>query len=273
MFGLFGKRNLLDDELAGWQFDVFAWLLRHTGGFAAFGQRRGVFPTSACFPHSAEHGHALAEAMFDQVRAHAGMADWPCVVQPQEHDPDPLVGPALLVQGAPQSPAGTYRGTEDGALITYHPRQLGDPMALVATFAHELAHYRTERFPEPPPGGWDVWEPATDLAAVFLGFGIFLANAHFRFSQHSDGQTMGWQSQRQGYLSEPEILHMQAIFSNLLELPAAGTLPHLKPALRGMFKRLYREVAAATGELEKLRAIMAARPVHSVMHPESAAAS
>lgn len=255
MFSIFGKKTLLGQELTEWQFDVFAWLLRHTGGLTAFRQRRLILPTPAFFPQRNERGHAFAEAIFGQVRGHAGMDDWPCAVHPQDDDPDPLVGRALLIQGAPQSPAGTYRGTEEGALITYHPRQLGDPMALIATFAHELAHYRTARFAEPPPGGWEVWEPVTDLAAVFLGFGIFLANTHFRFSQHGDGQTMGWRSRRQGYLSEPEILHMHAIFTNLLELPLAATTAHLKPSLRGIFKRLCREVAAATAELEKLRAL------------------
>ncbi len=255
MFGLFRKGTLLGDELSEWQFDVFAWLLRHTGGFEAFRQRRMVLPTPVCFPQRGERGHALAEAIFGQVRRHAGMEDWPCTVQPQEDDPNPLVGRALLIQGAPQSPAGTFRSTDEGALITYHPQKLNDPMALVATFAHELAHYRTAGFPVPPPGGWEVWEPVTDLAAVFLGFGLFLANSHFQFAQHQSGGTMGWRSQRQGYMSEPEVLHMHAIASILLALPMADSLPYLKPALCGVWKRLYKEVASATAELDKLRAL------------------
>lgn len=48
---------------------------------------------------------------------------------------------------------------------------------------------------------------------------------------------------------------MHAIFSNVLALPLAATTAHLKPSLRGIFKRLCREVAAATAELEKLRAL------------------
>ena len=255
MFGLFRKGTLLGDELTEWQFDVFAWLLRHTGGFEAFRQRRLIQPTPAFFARQGEQGHAFAEVLFEQVRQHADMADWPCTLQAQDDDPDPLVGSTLLVQNVPRSPAGTFRATAEGALITYHPRKLNDPMALIATFAHELAHYRTSSFPEPPPGGWEVWEPVTDLTAVFLGFGLFLVNSRFQFSQYMDGGTMGWRTQSQGYLSEPELLHMHAIFAALLSLPMADTLAHLKPAFRGTCRRLSGEVSKARGELGKLRAL------------------
>lgn len=255
MFGLFRKGTLLGDELTEWQFDVFAWLLRHTGGFEALRQRRLIYPTPAFFPQKSAQGKAFAESIFEQVRQHAGMLDWPCMLQAQEEDPDPLVAPALLVEGTPNSPAGTFRRTGEGALITYRPGKTGDPEALIATFAHELAHYRTADFPEPPPGGWEVWEPVTDLAAVFLGFGLFLANTCFRFSQHQDARSMGWRAQWQGYVSEPELLHMHAILAHLLGVPAAEARPWLKSSLHGAWKRVYREVSQATSELERLRAV------------------
>jgi len=212
-----------------------------------------VQPTPAFFPDRGLQGHAMAEAMFARVREYAGMAGWPCELRMQEDDPNPLVSTALLVQNAPSSPAGTFRATNAGALITYHPKRLSDPMSLVATFAHELAHYQTANYPEPPPGGWDAWEHATDLAAVFLGFGLFLANSRFRFSQHSDGQTMGWKWRQQGYLSEPEVLHAHAIRCALLGTPLHQTLDHLKPALRGIYKRVQRDVQRAPQALQNLR--------------------
>ncbi|SFS09050.1 hypothetical protein SAMN05216570_2505 [Dyella sp. OK004] len=252
MFGWFRKGTLLGSELTEWQFECFDWLLRHTGGIQALKQRSLVLPTPQAFPDRGLKGHAFAEAIFARVKQYAGMEGWPCELQAQEEDPNQLVAPALLVKGSPSSPAGTFRATKSGALITYHPRQLGDPMSLVATFAHELAHYRTAGFEEPPPGGWEIWEPATDLGAVFLGFGLFLANSRFNFSQHSDGQTMGWSWRQQGYVSEPEVLHMHAILSVLLDSPCGETLRYLKPALRGIYKRVYREVRGAADVLERL---------------------
>ena len=58
---------------------------------------------------------------------------------------------------------------------------------------------------------------------------------------------------QQGYLSEPELLHMHAIRCVLLGTPARETLDHLKPALRGIYKRVQREVERSTAELEALR--------------------
>ncbi|MFK2855731.1 hypothetical protein [Dyella humi] len=253
MFGLFRKGRLLDAELTQWQLDCFEWLLEHTGGIEAFRQRRLILPTPQFFPHDGSQGHAFAEMIFHQVKVYAGMADWPCTLQCQEDDPNPMVSPQAFVKDAPSSPAGTFRKLEEGgALITYHPRQLRDPMSMVATFAHELAHYRTAGSPEPPPGGWEVWEPATDIAAVFLGFGIFLANSRFQFAQYSQGN-VGWRWRQQGYISEAEVLHMHAIVSIALGVDPQQTLPHLKPALRGIFKRVYKDVAGMHGGMRRLQ--------------------
>jgi len=258
MFGLFRRGALLDAELADWQFGCFEWLLQHTGGTDTFRQRRLILPTPQFFPHDGSQGHAFAEMLFNHVKTYAGMADWPCALRYQQDDPDPKVSQYVYVQGAPSSPAGTFRMLEDGsALITYHPNQLRDPMSLAATFAHELAHYRMKGFPEPPPGGWEVHEPATDIAAVFMGFGIFLANSRFSFSYFSDGRTSGWRWQNQGYISDVEVLHMHAIFSIMQGLPPEATLPHLKSALRGIYKRLYKDVTKMTDALQRLKQISA----------------
>jgi hypothetical protein len=254
MFGLFRKGPLLDVELGQWQFDCFEWLLQHTGGIEAFRQRRLILPTPQFFPHDGSRGHAFAEMIFNQVKAYAGMSEWVCTLECQEADPNTMVSPQAFVQGLPSSPSGTFRKLEEGgALITYNPRQLENPMGLVATFAHELAHYRTAGFAEPPPGGWEVWEPATDLAAVFLGFGVFLANSRFNFGHFNDGNTAGWRWQHQGYLSEVEVLHMHAIFSIMLGIEPRETLPHLKSALRGIYKRVYRDVRGAGERLQQLK--------------------
>jgi hypothetical protein len=256
MFGLFRKGTLLDAELTEWQFSCFEWLLQHTGGTEAFRQRRMILPTPQFFPHDGSRGHAFADMIFQRIKTHAGMANWPCELQCQEGDPDPKVSQYAYVKGAPSSPSGTFRTRTDGsALITYNPERLRDPMSLVATFAHELAHYRTAVFPEPPPGGWEIWEPATDLAAVFMGFGIFLANSRFHFSHFDNGKTSGWQWRQQGYLSEVEVLHMHAIFSVLLGVGKDETLPHLKSALRGIYKRVHKDVSGAAEAMQRLQQV------------------
>ncbi|WP_458071246.1 hypothetical protein [Rhodanobacter sp. BL-MT-08] len=250
IFGLFRKGPLLPADVAEWQFCCFEWLLKHTGGIDAYLQRRLILPTREFFPHDGSRGHELAERIFEQAKALAGMADWPCQLECQDESSKVMVASShLLLPASDVSPAGTFRALKDGgAVITYHPRQLKNPMSLAATFAHELAHYRTAQFPEPPPGGWKMWEPATDLAAVFLGFGVFLANSRFHFEHFRDEkkwrwQPSGWRSQSQGYISDVEVLHMHALVSKTLGAGVRETLPHLKSALHGIYKRVYKDIS------------------------------
>jgi hypothetical protein len=56
-------------------------------------------------------------------------------------------------------------------------------------------------------------EPLNDLLTVFLGFGVFTANAAFRFEQHQDGRSQGWSARRLGYLSEEQFGYALARFA------------------------------------------------------------
>ncbi|MFK2892831.1 hypothetical protein [Dyella flagellata] len=253
VFGWFRKEKLLDPDLAEWQLECFEWLLKHTGGIEAYRQRKVIQPTREFFPNDGSRGHELAQRLFQQVKVWAGMEEWPCRLEQQDESQKTLVASKhLLLPPSDHSPAGTFRALEEGgAVITYHPRSLQNPMSLVATFAHELAHYRTAGFPEPPPGGWEVWEPATDIAAVFLGFGIFLANSRFHFEHFTEDRktSFGWRQrsgyrwQNQGYISDAEVLHMHALVSKMLGAGVGETLPHLKPALHGIYKRMDKDIS------------------------------
>lgn len=93
--------------------------------------------------------------------------------------------------------AGHYRRENGRTVIAVSGTQATDPTALVATIAHELGHERLI-------GEYRVTgherdhEPLTDLLTVYLGFGVFNANAALRFSQNNQG----WRTQRLGYLDE-----------------------------------------------------------------------
>ena len=102
--------------------------------------------------------------------------------------------------------AGTYAdaGADDPRVITIDRSNIGEPARLVAVIAHELGHVRllgerrgsTER-PD--------HEPLTDLATVYLGMGIFTANAAFHFGRipgYGIEPAGGWQSRRLGYMTE-----------------------------------------------------------------------
>ncbi len=257
VFGFFKRAPLIESEAMNWQFDCFEWLFKNTGGFKVFSETVLVQPTNQFFPQHGITGQKLAEALFVQVKEYAGMSNWPCKLEVQDEDPNPVVAPTLVVQGAPSSPAGTFSAAEEGVVITYNPGSISDPMSLIATFAHELAHYLTGAFPEEPPEGWDNWEYATDVTSVFLGFGIFAANSAFTFSQFTSVGSQGWRSNRLGYLSEPEIIHALGIFSALKGIPQSEILEHLKPSLRGLYKRACKDLLGQAQRIERLKKIEA----------------
>jgi hypothetical protein len=251
---LTGPKPLVSAEEEDWQIACFEWLLRNTGGFGRFANAVAVLPTDAFFPQKGLRFPVLQLAIFEQIKAHAGMREWRCAVEVQQPDPNAQVSRATIVQNMPGSPAGTFRRTVAGALITYNPTLLSDPMAFIATMAHELAHFLLSEIQEPPPGGVENLEFATDMAAVFLGFGVFLLNSAFTFSQTASGTALRWSARRQGYLSEAQLVNALAIFTRLLDCEPRPISSEIKSHFRRLYKLGLRDVGRS-GRLHALRSI------------------
>ena len=125
-------------------------------------------------------------------------------------DDNMLSSPSDNIHGSWDGAAGTYELKEGKkAIISIEVSQLNDPISLIATMAHELAHeillgegYLKEND-----------EFLTDLTAVFYGFGLFLGNSRFRFVQRSTTFGSEWQSSSQGYLPEQVIGYAMAWLS------------------------------------------------------------
>lgn len=237
---MFGRKPFLEQDLQDWHLDCWAWLLRHTGGIASLRRTELVLPTRDFFPPTEATGHDRAEHIFLTVKRLSGMAEWPVTLEAQHERPERL-GPITALQHG-KGAAGTFSHDGNAARITYDPRHIRSPVTLVATFAHELGHYLTGAFPEllAPP---DMMEQATDVATVFMGFGIFGANAAFNFSQQTEFDSQGWRTERLGYLSEAEWAFALALFCALTERPADVLKDHLKPSLLGEVKRAGKVIA------------------------------
>jgi hypothetical protein len=83
---------------------------------------------------------------------------------------------------------------------------MNDPIGLVATLAHELAHYKLL-------GEYrmlDNDEHLTDLTAIAFGFGIFMGNSYFKFNQWTGSTHQGWKMKKSGYLPEQVIAYAMA---------------------------------------------------------------
>jgi hypothetical protein len=139
--------------------------------------------------------------------------------------------------------------------ISYNPSQVRRPESLISTFAHELAHYLIHSVDTPTPGGEDFEEHATDLVAVFMGFGVFLANSAFTFSQYTDVDSQGWQTFAQGYLPESELTYCLAVFLHLKEIDRTTVEPYLDKNLRKVLKTAMKEMKHLPDEVGRLRGI------------------
>lgn len=171
------------------------------------------------------------------------MEEWPCRLEAQEEDANPVVAPTIVVRNAENNPLGTIsKNDSNEVVVTYNPKITADPTQMVATFAHELSHYLTGTAPEPPPGGWGNWEFATDIGATFMGFGLFMANAAFSFRQYTDGNIQGWQTSGGGYLSLEEYSYSLAIFLKLKDMPYESAAPYCRPNIKGLLKRAFKEI-------------------------------
>ncbi|WP_051309244.1 hypothetical protein [Desulfogranum japonicum] len=243
MFNIFKKKPLLTQEAKDFQIDCFKWLLTYFGGDDFYKKTELILPTQQYFPLKSSSPDSLAIETFEKVKAYACMEEWPCVLEVQEKDPEIRVAPTVILQNVPNNPLGTFEArSENEIVITYNPRLLSNPIQLVATFAHELSHYLTATAPEPPPGGMDNWEYATDICATFLGFGVFVANAAFTFQQYSDIESQGWSVSGGGYLSEEEHSYALAIFLHLRDINPERAYPHCDTNIKAYLKRAFREI-------------------------------
>lgn len=208
--GLFGSSLPVDDDEFDWLLACFAWLDRTLG---KRDQKDGFEPQLILPSDGPIMEASTASQLFDAVKRAAGLEAWHCRLERGEERRE--MADTGLATGlySESSALGTFSVEGNSPVIRYDPALLKNPDALVATFAHELAHLVVHSIGI-PPGGEALEEHATDCTAVYLGFGIFLANSARNFSQFSDGAMQGWRSDTSGYLSENALIAALAIFEH-----------------------------------------------------------
>ncbi|MEM9573311.1 MAG: hypothetical protein AAF996_17735 [Pseudomonadota bacterium] len=230
LFG--GPRAFLTPEAETWQLDCWDWHLRQAGVAEQLAYTPLVLPNQEFFPALGVSGHERAQAIFQAVKSHAGLADWPVRLVAQNDMPAFLDGGAFVQHEG--SCAGTFRIDETGeAVITYAPDLVDNPAGLIATLAHELGHYLNETFDSDPPGDLELNEPATDITSIILGYGIFSANHCLVHESFDSGYRVG----KVGYLTEEERIFSLAIFLEMTGRSTEDAAPYLKKYLGKQLKK------------------------------------
>ncbi len=172
-----------------------------------------VLPNESFFPDPYDGSKASVAAMAARIAEISGVSSDAFVVEIFAEGEEAWRRSIPLWNGKTNDAAGLYfHHTDEGRhTIGVHAKYLREPILLVATLAHELAHVLLLG------GGLldreaEDMEPLTDLATVYLGFGFFAASASFHFKQWSDGGLQGWSAQRIGYLSEQVLGYALARF-------------------------------------------------------------
>lgn len=252
-----------DDETIEWIFDMAKWWLQSFGGFQQFaGATSIVRPIEEDFPIDLGlEGHELVEDYFEFAREHARLADWPFLMvdRTEPNVADALRGMPHHMTSAAQPTAEPAKIAEgDPLTIPYEISLLDDTEALVAAMARGMSHYLLYDAPTELPVEPDEREYVVDLGAVFLGFGVFLANSAFRFKQTEAGTMVGWGYSRRGALSVLDLSYTLALVATLLDVPDADVVPHLSANPKGFFRSGRRQLKMRRSDLERLRAISTA---------------
>ena len=248
MFGLFGKSRFLDEDLEDWFLETWAWLMAKSGGIDRMRNTPLVTPTRDFFPPTDAVGHEKALHVFDCIKHLMGLQAWDCELAEKTRAGSRQVDRYLFVSGG-ASAAGTFQVRDGKVTITYASDLIDQPMALVSTLAHELAHYRLAILGEHGPGGHEAHELATELAVAHAGFAIFSANSAFDFSRFNSGGDQGWRSAQKGYFSDRTWAFALALFLKL-KGEERGADRWVKPIIKDMVK-------AATKYLDKRPELLA----------------
>ncbi|MCP2329076.1 hypothetical protein HDA40_007583 [Hamadaea flava] len=176
------------------------WFVAQFGRVRLLGEV--VLPTDDYFPGVYRGTRDDVRTVVGRLCEHLGVD--PGRVTIEHGDADDSDGLAAHVPVATQSSgaAGDYRLENGRSIIGIRDDQAANPMALVATIAHELGHLLLLGDQRITADRADH-EPLTDLLTVFFGLGIFTANSALDNRREVRGEYAYRSTSRLGYLTEP----------------------------------------------------------------------
>lgn len=116
--------------------------------------------------------------------------------------------------------------------------QLGDLQSFVSALVHELANFKLAN----DYGTENKDNLLISLMAVTYGFGIFMGNSYFKFSQWQGSSNQGWNMRKAGYLPEQVIAYAMAWLAHYRNEDIAWTSSFNK-TMKKYFDQCYKYIA------------------------------
>lgn len=220
----------IDPDTRAWIDRRWAWLVREFGG-KTLRSVSVILPTPHFFPAEYAGTEKDVRVMLDQVCEY--MRVDPGAVELALYDEGG--GTAEEFHGS----AGRYVERNGSIRIGLEVSNIGDPLALVATMAHELGHVHLIGGRRVTAADQDH-EPLTDLLTVFLGLGVISANSVIRESNWQAGNSYGWSMKRQGYFTMPMFGYALALFTRDREEDRPAWVRELRGDVRAAFDQSVR---------------------------------
>ena len=198
----------VDPVRRAWIDRRWAWLEAQFGS-ALSREAAVVLPTHEFFPDPYDGGTDAVRNMFDRVCGY--MRIDPATVRLHLFD-EVRTTDFTRPEGYSTGAAGYYGVHEGTFLIQLGAAGLDDPLALVATMAHELDHVHLLGHNRIGADAADH-EPLTDLLTVFFGMGVFNANSVIREFTLTTGTAHFSSVAKLGYLSMPDYGYAVALFA------------------------------------------------------------
>lgn len=237
MFGLRPKLPVSEEDRQ-WVdtgFNRLSHMLRHKRML----QAKLILPDAEHFPDPNDKSESAVDKMFCRICDYMKVGRRQIDLEIFPDETEELKEMLPYWKGSHNGCAGLYVHPDDEShriVVALRNSQLDDPMALVATLAHELGHVILLGGGLMEHSVKDM-EPMTDLVTVFLGFGIFNANCAARPTKWQNDRKQGWSMQHLGYLPEEIYGYALALFAHQRGEGRPEWTRHLSTNLRSYFRK------------------------------------
>lgn len=223
----------VDPAAKEWIEERLLWLRDEFGADELYADNT-VLPTAEFFPDRFDGSRESVRVLYRRVCEYMGVDEDRVRLKFFRGAPG---GFHLVDEGGqmvPTTPAGTY--TPD--VIRLNLDEIADPMSLVGTLAHELAHERLLGEDRIMSEVYDN-ELLTDLTVCFKGLGVFLANVPRNYASQ-DTRWPGTDLRKPEYMTPPMFGYALGLLAWVRGVPNPPWLSHLKYGVRGEFKQAVR---------------------------------